>query len=215
MTKPGQFIVVEGLEGAGKSTAIETIRQELERLCPRLILTREPGGTRLGEQLRTLVKEGVDGEHVDARAELLLMYAARVQLLEQVIRPALLRGDWVLSDRFELSTYAYQGGGRGIDKAIIDGLSRACLQGFQPDLIIYLDISPEQGLERVRSRGASDRIEQESLTFFRRVHEAYRSMIAGMNNVVAVDAGRPLNEVRAAIIQHVHDFLQRQHHALQ
>jgi len=213
MTKAGRFIVVEGLEGAGKTTALETIKQSLDGLCPRLVLTREPGGTRLGEQLRTLVKDGVDGDVLDPRTELLLMYAARVQLVEQVIRPALLRGDWVLSDRFELSTFAYQGGGRQIDKHIIEALSALCLQGFKPDLIIYLDIPPEQGLERVKKRGASDRIEQESLVFFKRVHEAYRAMIDNMDNVRRVDASLPVEQVQASVMQQLNAFLQQHHYA--
>ena len=106
MSKPGKFIVVEGLEGAGKTTTIETIKQYLASISQPVIVTREPGGTRVGETLRSLIKESVYNEFLDARCELLLMYAARVQLLEQIIKPALSRGDWIISDRFELSTYA-------------------------------------------------------------------------------------------------------------
>lgn len=209
MTKPGRFIVVEGLEGAGKSTAIHSIQESLASQVPNVLLTREPGGTRLGERLRTLVKD-VDGDALDSRAELLLMYAARVQLLEQVIRPALARGDWVIADRFELSTYAYQGGGRGIDLDIIDRLSAICLRGFEPDLTIYLDIPPTTGLERARQRGQTDRIEQESLAFFERVHQAYLDRTRNQERIRCVDASLDLDSVQALIRKHINAFLQ--HH---
>lgn len=211
MTKSGRFIVVEGLEGAGKTTAIETIKQQLETVAAKIVVTREPGGTRLGERLRTLVKEDLDGDVLDPRTELLLMYAARVQLVEQVIRPALLRGEWVIADRFELSTYAYQGGGRGIDNAVIDRLSDICLNGFKPDLIIYLDISPEKGLERAKQRGAFDRIEQESLAFFNRVHRAYLDKIDSMDNVSRVNANQNIELVQASVLKQLTTFLC--HHA--
>ncbi len=137
MIERGKFIVVEGLEGAGKSTALQTIKRYLERFVPELLLTREPGGTRVGEHVRQLLKERVEGEALEPRCELLLFYAARVQLLEQVIRPALSQGTWILADRFELSTFAYQGGGRKLDKHMIQHLSAFCLQGFKPDLILF------------------------------------------------------------------------------
>jgi dTMP kinase len=203
----GRFIVVEGLEGAGKTTAIDTLRSYLKSQAKQVIMTREPGGTQLGEQLRALLKHGVEGEVVEPRAELLMMYAARVQLVEQVIQPALLRGDWVISDRFEMSTYAYQGGGRGFDKVTIDSLSAICLQGFKPDLIIYMDISPEKGLERVTGRGEFDRIEQESLDFFQRVHKAYLDMVGTMNNVSKVDASQSMELVQESVLKQLITFL--------
>ena len=122
----GQFIVVEGLEGAGKTTALQTIRDYLDSKIQALIVTREPGGTRVGELVRALIKEKVEGEVLDGFTELLLLYAARVQHVTEVIKPALQKGDWVLSDRFELSTIAYQGGGRGIDSKLIDRISDLC-----------------------------------------------------------------------------------------
>lgn len=208
MSKPGRFIVVEGLEGAGKTSAIETIKQYLSKHISHLVVTREPGGTRLGESLRALIKEKKESEIIDNRSELLMMYAARVQLLEQVIRPALGRGDWVLSDRFEMSTYAYQGGGRGINKNILDSLSAICLQDFKPDLILFLDIKPEQGFERIQNRGTLDRIEQESLAFFRKVYRAYHDCLKEHDNVCVIDASAPLEVVRDAITTHLHHFLQ-------
>ncbi|MDX2345856.1 MAG: dTMP kinase, partial [Legionella sp.] len=114
--QPGQFIILEGLEGAGKSTALTTIKRFLAPYVPELITTREPGGTHVGETVRELIKHAPDAEPLEAHAELLLFYAARVQLIEQVIKPALARGAWVLADRFELSTWAYQGGGRELNQ---------------------------------------------------------------------------------------------------
>lgn len=207
MTERGRFIVVEGLEGAGKSTAIKTIDQCLQANNIRFELTREPGGTRIGETIRTLIKEKIDGEVLDARAELLLLYAARVQLVEQVIRPALNKGLWILGDRFELSTYAYQGGGRGIDRQTIADLSKFCLDGFKPDLIFFLDIDPAPGLERARSRGELDRIEQEPGLFFKRVYDQYHAMIKTMDNVICIDASLPLEQVQELILTKLSYYL--------
>lgn len=195
----GHFIVIEGLEGAGKSTAINTIKHYLESLNIELMTTREPGGTRVGEVARQLIKESVPSEPLDPRAELLLFYAARVQLVERVIRPALDKGCWVLADRFELSTLAYQGGGRKLDQAMIAHLSALCVKGLKPDLTVFLDITPEQGLQRAKKRGAIDRIEQESLTFFNQVYDSYHQYIATMDNVVIIDASKPLRTVRELI----------------
>ena len=199
MSRKGSFIVVEGLEGAGKSTALDVIKHVLTMHVPELVITREPGGTRVGEVARQLIKEIDLTETLDPRAELLLFYAARVQLIERVIRPALDRGAWVLADRFELSTYAYQGGGRKLSSAMIKHLSTFCINDMQPDLIIFLDITPEQGMQRVIARGKTDRIEQESMMFFNAVYDSYHQHIKAMNNVVVIDASKPLPEVQHAI----------------
>jgi len=208
MISPGKFIVVEGLEGAGKSTAIQTIKNFLSKIAPAVIVTREPGGTTIGEKLRDIIKDASSGEILNERSELLLMYAARVQLVEQVIKPAIQQGTWVIADRFELSTYAYQGGGRGINKTVLDDLSTICLGSFKPDLILFLDVRPKQGLERVKKRGAFDRIEQESLDFFTRVYTAYHQTIKNMPNVRIIDASAPVNIVRRNIVNQLSSFLQ-------
>jgi len=199
MSERGHFIVIEGLEGAGKSTALTTVKRFLNHHNQEYISTREPGGTRVGETVRTLVKEVVQDEPLDPRAELLLFYAARVQLVEQVIRPALDRGCWVLADRFELSTMAYQGGGRALDEDMIRHLSQFCLESLQPDLTIFLDVTPEKGLERANMRGKMDRIEQESLDFFTRVYSQYHKHIKEMQNVEIIDASKPLVVVQSTI----------------
>lgn len=206
----GHFIVVEGLEGAGKSTALDTIKHFLREHVSEIITTREPGGTRVGEAARMLVKESRPTEPLDPRSELLLLYASRVQLLEQVILPALNRGCWVLADRFELSTWAYQGGGRKLDREVIAHLSSFCLRDFKPDLIIFLDISPQQGLKRVHQRGKADRIEQESLVFFNDVYTSYHEQIKAMDNVVVIDASKPLKVVKSLIYAALENYMHTQ-----
>lgn len=174
MNQYGRFIVVEGLEGAGKSTAISTLTTVLSEKVL-LLTTREPGGTRVGETVRTLLKDVETAHALNSHTELLLLYASRLQLIQEVILPALARGVWVLADRFEWSTYAYQGGGRQIDWHFIDTLSQASVSPLKPDLILWLDVSPEVGLSRAQLRSPLDRIEQEPLSFFKRVHAAYEA----------------------------------------
>lgn len=162
-----KFIVIEGLEGAGKTSAMKTIVEMLQQHgIQNLIFTREPGGTPLAEKLRGLIKQGVEGEPLTDKAEVLMLYAARVQLVENVIKPALARGTWVVGDRHDLSSQAYQGGGRGIDKNLMTSLRDTVLGDFRPDLTIYLDLPPQIGLLRARERGELDRIEKESMDFF-------------------------------------------------
>ena len=211
MMPQGRFLVLEGLEGAGKSTALQTIEHCLAPHVPELVLTREPGGTQAGETIRTLLKNTTD-EVLAPRAELLLFYAARVQLLEQVIWPALARGAWVLADRFELSSFAYQAGGRQLDRQFISQLSRFCLADFKADLTLFLDISPTIGLQRAVSRGKIDRIEAESGDFFQAVNAQYQQEIKHYAHVEVVDASLPLDEVQLAIKQIIQTYLK--HHVV-
>lgn len=206
----GKFIVVEGLEGSGKSTAIQTIKQHVETFIPEVITTREPGGTFLGETIRNIIKGTTHHENLDPRSELLLLYAARVQLVEEIIKPALARGAWVISDRFELSSFAYQGGGRQIDLNIISFVSSFCLNQFKPDLIFFLDIDPYEGLQRVKNRGKVDRIEEESLSFFNQVKDYYHMIIPTLDNVVQIDAHLPIVHVQEVLIKHL-DCLFKDH----
>lgn len=201
----GRFVVIEGLEGAGKTTAIQTVQQWLCEQGHPLVQTREPGGTPLAEQIRTLVKS-VQQERVSPITELLLMYAARAQLLDNVIRPALARGDWVLADRHDLSSRAYQGGGRQIPDEVLDPIRQLVLADLRPDLTLYLDIDPVIGLERARARGELDRIEQEQLGFFQRARAKYLAVAAAEPNIEVIDAAMPLADVqqqlRQALEQH-------------
>ena len=206
-----KFIVIEGLEGAGKTTARDAVVATLrEQGIEEMVFTREPGGTPLAEQLRVLVKQGIEGEQVTAKAELLMLYAARVQLVDTVIKPALARGAWVIGDRHDLSSQAYQGGGRGLDSALMRTLRDAVLGDFCPDLTLYLDVTPEIGLQRARARGELDRIEQESLRFFERTRERYLALAAEDSTILTIDATQPLDRVTKAIKATLTRWLEQQ-----
>lgn len=206
---PGKLIVIEGLEGAGKSSAINTVIDVLSSFNIKTMTTREPGGTPIGEQLREIIKNPTYKDELDDKTELLLLYASRIQLIKECIYPALTDGVWVIADRFELSTLAYQGGGRGLDHSMLQALSAFCLDGFKPDLTLYLDLSPEQGMQRVRQRGAVDRIEQQSMAFFHRVHAAYLKYLDEHPEIIKVDASLPLDAVQETIKKAVHHFIEQ------
>ncbi|MCC8374784.1 MULTISPECIES: dTMP kinase [Photorhabdus] len=206
----GKFIVIEGLEGAGKTSAMKTVVDILQQHgIQNLIFTREPGGTPLAEKLRGLIKQGVEGEPLTDKAEVLMLYAARVQLVENVIKPALARGTWVVGDRHDLSSQAYQGGGRGIDKNLMTSLRDTVLGDFRPDLTIYLDLPPQIGLLRARERGELDRIEKESIDFFDRTRSRYLEFAAQDKRIVTVDAAQPIEQVQADICQVLGQWLKR------
>ncbi|MCX0430892.1 dTMP kinase [Aeromonas veronii] len=194
-----KFIVIEGLEGAGKSSAVRYVTEYLQRHgINRIECTREPGGTPLAERMRAIVKE-VHDERLTIEAELLLMYASRVQLVETRIKPALADGVWVVGDRHDLSSQAYQGGGRGIDAQLIGAIKQAVLGNFKPDLTLYLDIDPALGLQRARHRGELDRIELEQLSFFERTRTRYLELAAKDDSIVVIDAAQTPEQVKAAI----------------
>lgn len=202
----GKFIVVEGLEGAGKSNALAVIAETLRQHQIEFITTREPGGTPIAEALRTLWKEGVDGEHTTDKAEVLMMYAARTQLVETVIRPALAAGKWVIGDRHNLSSLAYQGGGRHLTD-LVETISRAILGDFTADFTLYLDLDPRIGLARAKGRGALDRIEQQHIDFFHRTRARYLELAQADPSIVMIDAAQPMENVSASIRQAVESFL--------
>jgi dTMP kinase len=194
------FIVIEGLEGAGKTTAHDVVVNALrEHGVEEIVFTREPGGTPLAEKLRDLFKRGVDGEKPTVKAEVLMLYAARVQLVETVILPALARGAWVVGDRHDLSSQAYQGGGRGIDASLMSSLRDTVLGDFRPDLTLYLDLPPAIGLQRARARGELDRIEQEALPFFERTRARYLELAAEDPRIKTIDASQSIEQVTASI----------------
>ncbi len=197
-----KYIVIEGLEGAGKTTARDVVVQTLQQQgISDLLFTREPGGTILAEKLRSLVLDiqSTGDEKIDVKAEVLMFYAARVQLVETVIKPALANGQWVIGDRHDLSTQAYQGGGRGVDRTMLATLRDAVLGDFRPDLTLYLDVTPEVGLKRARARGELDRIEQESLNFFNRTRARYQELAAQDASIHTIDATQPLEKVMSDI----------------
>ena len=168
----GKFISIEGGEGAGKSTMMTRISDWLEARGHTVIKTREPGGTALAEKIRNIL---LDDEHkvLRSKGELMLLFASRAQHLDELIRPALARGDTVLCDRFTDASWAYQGGGRRLPASLISGLEQMVHGDLQPDLTFLLDLPVELGLERASRRSAADRFEQESLSFFERVRQAY------------------------------------------
>ncbi|MEH8159924.1 dTMP kinase [Aeromonas veronii] len=202
-----KFIVIEGLEGAGKSSAVRYVTAYLQRhAINRIECTREPGGTPLAERMRAIVKE-VHDERLTIEAELLLMYASRVQLVETRIKPALADGVWVVGDRHDLSSQAYQGGGRGIDAQLIGAIKQAVLGNFKPDLTLYLDIDPALGLQRARHRGELDRIELEQLSFFERTRTRYLELAAKDDSIVVIDAAQTPEQVKVAIERALDHYL--------
>lgn len=192
----GRFITLEGIEGVGKSTNLEFVAGLIRAAGHKLLVTREPGGTPLAEQLRQIVLHRED-EAVPALAELLIMFSGRSLHLANRIRPALDQGSWVVCDRFTDATFAYQGGGRGQPVDRIETLEAWVHDGLQPDLTILLDADPEIGLARAGARGPSDRFEKERLDFFRRVRAAYLARAERFaDRFVVVDAARTLPEVQ-------------------
>ena len=195
----GRFITIEGGEGAGKSTMMGRVMNWLEIAGHRVIGTREPGGTDLAEKLREILLDR-NNISLSGRAELLLLFAARSQHLDQLIRPALARGDWVLCDRFTDATWAYQGGGRGLPRDEIEALETLVHGDLQPDLTLLLDLPVEQGLKRAAERGQADRFEQESRVFFEHVRKAYLERAAAAGERFAViDASGNIEEVWSQI----------------
>ena len=197
----GRFITIEGGEGAGKSTALGHIESQLKQAGVSVITTREPGGTQLGERLREILLTPSQ-DAISHEAELLMMFAARAQHLEQVIYPALQQGQWVLCDRFTDASFAYQGAGREMGMSRVAKLE-AWLQGeFRPDCVFLLDIDPELGLQRVRQRGQRDRFELEQMAFFSRVREAYLERAAqDPQRYCLIDASLSLEDVQLQLQQ--------------
>ncbi|MBR9793562.1 MAG: dTMP kinase [Gammaproteobacteria bacterium] len=190
----GKFIVVEGLEGAGKSSVIALVEQAVKSKGFTTVTTREPGGTPMAEAIRNCVKQNWQ-ENVVEETELMLMYAARAQLLANVIKPAMDAGSWVIGDRHDLSSQAYQGGGREIAQTTLSALSDITLKGFKPDLTLYLDVEPAVGLERARGRGELDRIELAGLDFFERTRARYLQLAAADSSIITIDAMQSMADV--------------------
>ena len=203
----GMFITLEGSEGAGKSTSLGYLQELLEHAGIATVTTREPGGTEIGEQVRTILLHAHD-QGMSADTELLLMFAARAEHVDKVIRPALAAGTWVLCDRFTDASYAYQGGGRGIPDARIAVLETWVQASLRPDLTLLFDIPTEQGLSRAAKRSAPDRFEREDPAFFERVRQHYLARAAlapGRTHIV--NAALNLPEVQAQIRRIVQPLL--------
>ena len=195
----GLFITLEGGEGVGKSTNLKFIEGCLKRRGKQVLVTREPGGTPLGESIRSLLLDSGGGPLL-YESELLLLFAARAEHIDKVIRPALAQGIWVLCDRFTDATYAYQGGGRGLDAERIEYLEEWIQRELRPDLTFLFDAEVEIGMARARERGEPDRFEREDLEFFDKIRLAYlRLAHRFQHRIRVIDAGRPLAMVESAI----------------
>ncbi|MBQ8756059.1 MAG: dTMP kinase [Lentisphaeria bacterium] len=211
--KCGKFITFEGPEGAGKSTQVRMLGAFLERSGIACVITREPGGTPLAEELRSIVKGFSGSETVHPETELLLIEAARAQHAGEVIAPALAQGKWVLCDRFFDSTTAYQGGARGIDRTIIDTLNRFAAKSCIPDLTVLMDLAPEAGFARAAVRqetqGEHDRFELEKIDFHHKVRNAFLACAAAEpQRFRVVNADRSIEEIHREIVEIVTKSLQ-------
>ena len=205
----GLFITVEGGEGVGKSTLIECLQRFLGDNGVEFIVTREPGGTRLGEEIRHTLLE-VRQEPIQAMAEVLLVFAARAQHIEELIRPSLAIGKWVLCDRFTDATFAYQCGGRGIDTDTVRCLEALVQEGLRPDYTLLLDAPVNVGMARARDRGKLDRIERETLDFFERVRASYLHQADDeRDRYRVIDATLALEEVQLQVLGYAGEFLSR------
>jgi len=203
----GVLITLEGGEGAGKSTVVAALAERIESFGIRLRVTREPGGTALGEAVRAIVLDP-EQRSVCAESELLLMFAARAQLVRELIMPALAAGEWVLSDRFTDASYAYQGGGRGQPCERIAELERWAAASIRPDLTLLLDVPVAQGLARARDRGDADRIECEHADFFENVRAVYRARAAAdPRRFCVIDASRGVASVRGDALTAIDAFV--------
>lgn len=204
----GKFIVIEGLDGSGKSTAVQYVVDLLNQHgIKNVITTREPGGTPLAEKLRQIIKSEQD---LNVKAELLMLYASRVQLVENLIQPALNQGVWVVGDRHDWSSLAYQGGGRGIDLGLIQSLRRMVLGDFKADFTMYLDIEPRLGVQRATGRSDLDRFERQELDFFERSRAQYLDLVKNSDKAVCINANLDLPQVHRQIKSALETFLNSQ-----
>ena len=203
---PAKFITLEGIEGAGKTTVADRLTQALRGRGLTVHATREPGGTRVAEGIRSLVLNRGE-EHISATAETLLMFGARQVHVDNLIRPSLTRGDWVLCDRFTDATHAYQGGGRGVDRSLIVRLAHAVHGDLLPDVTLLLDVPVRVGLERMQARrGAVDRFEIESSQFFERVRNRYLELAHAEPDRFRISAATvKLEDVCAAAVAALED----------
>lgn len=204
----GKMIVVDGIEGGGKSSCIRLIKLILEDYGINVETVREPGGTPMGEEIRSVLLANRGDEEVHENTELMLMFSCRSQLFEGRIKPSLKKGDWVLSDRFSSATRAYQGAGRGIDMNKVEMLENLVLGSFRPQLTFILDLPPEIGMERARGRGELDRIELEEMGFFHRVRKGYLDQATeSPERFRVIDASLPQDQVFKQIKEQMSSFL--------
>ena len=206
----GKFITIEGTEGAGKSTNLSSIEKVLNDFDISYIVTREPGGTAVGEELRSVLLKN-ESINISGQTELLLMFASRMQHINDLIKPALKLNKWVICDRFTDASYAYQGYGRQLNLSFISSLENLVHPDVQPDLTLILDVPVNIAMGRVHNRGNLDRFEQEDVAFFNRVRAGYKEI--AKNNIDRcreIDASKNLAEVQAEVMQIIRDFCKKQ-----
>ena len=206
----GKFITIEGTEGAGKSTNLSSIEKVLNDFDISYIVTREPGGTAVGEELRSVLLKN-ESINISGQTELLLMFASRMQHINDVIKPALKLNKWVICDRFTDASYAYQGYGRQLNLSFISSLENLVHPDLQPDLTLILDVPVNIAMGRVYNRGNLDRFEQEDVAFFNRVRAGYKEI--AKNNIDRcreIDASKDLAEAQAEVMQIMRDFCKKQ-----
>ena len=202
VSQRGIFITFEGLDGCGKSTQIKELRHRLRGLGDRIVLTREPGGTMLGEEIRKILQDNSGGSHISARAELLLFTASRTQLVTEVVEPALSQGKHVIADRFLDSTTIYQGVARGLDRHTVEAINRFAVGSCLPDITFLMDITPSDARRRLSARGGQDRIETMPESFFHDLRTGYLELAqAEPGRFVVVDAMQKIGVISRSIWQ--------------
>ena len=195
----GKFITIDGVEGAGKSTQIDLVCEHLIQKGIKVVRTREPGGTEVGEKIRSVLLD-VENQEMHSDTELLLMFSSRNELIQNKIIPALEEGCWVVSDRFTDASFAYQGGGRMLNLDRISKLSDWVLGDFKPDLTFLLDVTVEVGMQRIETRAAKDRIELEERAFFERVRSVFiQRSEAFPERIKLIDATASVNDIQSKI----------------
>lgn len=212
MNKLGKFIVLEGIEGAGKSSMCMNIKKNLKNFgIKEIIIVREPGSTPISEKIRKLIKYDNCFNNINFKTEILLLYAARIQLVESVIKPALKKGIWVISDRYNLSCLAYQGLGCKKKIKIIQKIYSLLLKNFQPNLTIYLDVQPSIGLYRIQKTRLLDNIERRNKNFFKIVRNTYLKILKNTPNIIFVNANESKKQVENIISKKFHYWLYREY----
>ncbi|WP_343182873.1 dTMP kinase [Buchnera aphidicola (Neophyllaphis podocarpi)] len=193
----GKFIVIEGIEGAGKTSAINYIAHILrkEHKIKKIKIVREPGNTPIAEKLRKLIQKGNKNEELTNISMLLLIYAARIQLIKNIIKPSIKKGSWVIGDRHTLSSFAYQGGGFKIEDKIINKIHKISMDNFKPNLTLFLDVLPSIGLKRILSRKNRDIIENKSINFFENTRKKYIKLIKYDKKIIKINANLKINQV--------------------
>ncbi|QNU67177.1 dTMP kinase [Ruminiclostridium herbifermentans] len=205
--KNGKFITFEGTDGSGKTTQIKLLEEYLKNKGYEVVLSREPGGTKVSELIRDLILDPANTE-IDPLTEMILYAASRAQHIAQIIKPSIEAGKIVICDRFVDSSYAYQGFGRGIDLRLIADVNRVAIDGISPDITFFLDIDPETAIKRRINATGADRIEQEKLDFHKRVYEGYKKMsLLFPDRIMTIDAEKPMDEISSQINEYIDTIL--------